>query len=284
MKSSNRTSHSNPDQSRSGFTLIELLVVIAIIAILAAILFPVFAKVREKARQTQCLSNEKQINLAMLQYVEDYDETWPAADVSLGAPGTDAGGYYGAKTTQASWAYVIYPYVKSKAVFTCPDDPAPEPDTTDFASGYDIARTYIPIMQYNTDGVSADQVDNNSAIMINGHDNTPGVHNITDANITYPASTIWLTEAGQNTNLATGACYINNANPCPSVNQGEPGLFVFNRTSYEQPNGTSRQQVANYHTGGVNWCFGDGHVHWYQINQTINTGNYQQDMWVRNKD
>ena len=59
---------------RKGFTLIELLVVIAIIAILAAILFPVFAKAREKARQTTCLSNQKQLNLAVLSYAQDYDE------------------------------------------------------------------------------------------------------------------------------------------------------------------------------------------------------------------
>ena len=62
-----------------GFTLIELLVVIAIIAILAAILFPVFAKAREKARQASCASNEKQLGLAIIQYVQDYDETFPAA-------------------------------------------------------------------------------------------------------------------------------------------------------------------------------------------------------------
>src|SRR5262245_63621885 len=62
---------------RSGFTLIELLVVIAIIAILAAILFPVFAKAREQARKTSCLSNMKQITMAGLMYAQDYDETWP---------------------------------------------------------------------------------------------------------------------------------------------------------------------------------------------------------------
>jgi prepilin-type N-terminal cleavage/methylation domain-containing protein len=65
---------------RSGFTLIELLVVIAIIAILAAILFPVFAQAREKARGISCLSNTKQLSLGLLMYVQDYDETWPRND------------------------------------------------------------------------------------------------------------------------------------------------------------------------------------------------------------
>jgi len=69
-------------RSRSGFTLIELLVVIAIIAILAAILFPVFAQAREKARQASCESNEKQIGLAITQYVQDYDETYMPATLS----------------------------------------------------------------------------------------------------------------------------------------------------------------------------------------------------------
>jgi len=94
--------------SRKGFTLIELLVVIAIIAILAAILFPVFAKVREKARQTSCLSNEKQLGLAFAQYVQDYDETMPWDDE----------GY----ANYQGWAGEVYPYVKSKGVFLCPDD------------------------------------------------------------------------------------------------------------------------------------------------------------------
>jgi prepilin-type N-terminal cleavage/methylation domain-containing protein/prepilin-type processing-associated H-X9-DG protein len=93
-----------------GFTLIELLVVIAIIAILAAILFPVFAKVREKARQISCLSNEKQIGLGFMQYVQDNDETFPWIEVNNVA-------------NSASWAGEIYPYVKSQNVFQCPDNP-----------------------------------------------------------------------------------------------------------------------------------------------------------------
>ena len=97
-------------QRKKGFTLIELLVVIAIIAILAAILFPVFAQAREKARATSCLSNEKQIGLAFVQYTQDFDEYYPST------------AQYG-----TGWLHTIYPYVKSYGVFQCPDDTFPLP-------------------------------------------------------------------------------------------------------------------------------------------------------------
>lgn len=92
---------------RRGFTLIELLVVIAIIAILAAILFPVFARAREKARQATCVSNLKQLGLAQMQYVQDYDETFPTIAWSL-------------STGPYRFAYVLEPYLKSKGVIKCP--------------------------------------------------------------------------------------------------------------------------------------------------------------------
>jgi prepilin-type N-terminal cleavage/methylation domain-containing protein/prepilin-type processing-associated H-X9-DG protein len=96
---------------RRGFTLIELLVVIAIIAILAAILFPVFAKAREKARQSSCLSNMKQITLAFLQYAQDFDETYPS-----GRPQ-----YYAcANDSVAFWFHCITPYIKNTQIFKCP--------------------------------------------------------------------------------------------------------------------------------------------------------------------
>ncbi len=105
-----------------GFTLIELLVVIAIIAILAAILFPVFAKAREKARQITCLSNMKQLGLGLTQYEQDYDEFLPT-QIGDGAGGGAEGFLVNGTTpvSQVNWAGDIFPYVKSLGVFLCPD-------------------------------------------------------------------------------------------------------------------------------------------------------------------
>ncbi|MFW5868501.1 MAG: DUF1559 domain-containing protein [Armatimonadota bacterium] len=100
---------------RAGFTLIELLVVIAIIAILAAILFPVFARAREKARQTNCLSNLKQLGLASLQYAQDYDEMFPSYYHKT-IDGYDDGVSSGGVTLYSA----VLPYVKNVQIFSCP--------------------------------------------------------------------------------------------------------------------------------------------------------------------
>ena len=104
--------------TRRAFTLIELLVVIAIIAILAAVLFPVFAKAREKARQTSCLSNLKQLGLGLFQYSQDYEEKLP------NIPGIDSSPFGGVKAEPSGigWAGRIYSYVKSTKIYECPDD------------------------------------------------------------------------------------------------------------------------------------------------------------------
>ncbi len=99
-------------RNRHGFTLIELLVVIAIIAILAAILFPVFAKAREKARQSSCANNVKQMVLGHLQYVQDYDEKFTDDSAIPGNP-VPVGGI-------CSWRFKIQPYIKNWQVFGCP--------------------------------------------------------------------------------------------------------------------------------------------------------------------
>jgi prepilin-type N-terminal cleavage/methylation domain-containing protein/prepilin-type processing-associated H-X9-DG protein len=100
---------------KRGFTLIELLVVIAIIAILAAILFPVFAKAREKARQASCSSNEKQIALAMLMYCQDYDEKYASCYDDGLVPG---GG------PRIIWDQKLLPYIKNQQIFSCPSTTA----------------------------------------------------------------------------------------------------------------------------------------------------------------
>jgi prepilin-type N-terminal cleavage/methylation domain-containing protein/prepilin-type processing-associated H-X9-DG protein len=95
---------------KKGFTLIELLVVIAIIAILAAILFPVFAQAREKARQTQCASNLRQLGLGAMMYAQDYDQRY----VPWWGDGVQKG---------LGWSSILMPYVKNEQLFSCPSDP-----------------------------------------------------------------------------------------------------------------------------------------------------------------
>jgi prepilin-type N-terminal cleavage/methylation domain-containing protein/prepilin-type processing-associated H-X9-DG protein len=111
---------------KKGFTLIELLVVIAIIAILASILFPVFARAREKARQTSCLSNLKQLGLAAMMYSQDYDEmmfpTWTQPN------GTAYPGDY-------QWPQMLYPYIRNWQIFVCPSDSTPNIVANSGASG-----------------------------------------------------------------------------------------------------------------------------------------------------
>jgi prepilin-type N-terminal cleavage/methylation domain-containing protein/prepilin-type processing-associated H-X9-DG protein len=120
--------HSRP-RTRSAFTLIELLVVIAIIAILAAILFPVFARAREKARQTACLSNMRQMGVAFQAYTQDYDEALPnSTDGSPGAGRLGAWNFYKVfPANGSSGSYDVtqgglYPYVKNKQIYVCPSD------------------------------------------------------------------------------------------------------------------------------------------------------------------
>lgn len=105
-------------KKNQAFTLIELLVVIAIIAILAAILFPVFAQAREKARQTSCLSNIKQTSLALISYTVDYDEVMPIAFPHI-AP------INGGNSYDEPWDSQLQPYIKSVQIFTCPSDAVP---------------------------------------------------------------------------------------------------------------------------------------------------------------
>ena len=119
------------------FTLIELLVVIAIIALLAAILFPVFGQVREKARSATCQSNEKQIGVGITQYMQDYDESFPVGNAW--------------SATDPGWGADIQPYVKSTQIFLCPSvPPGPVPLVGTLSAIADLPGSSCYDINYNT--------------------------------------------------------------------------------------------------------------------------------------
>ena len=147
--------------AKQGFTLIELLVVIAIIAILAAILFPVFAQAREKARATACLSNMKQIGTSVQMYVTDYDEHLYVRYSSTGA--NRAGATLVGSSNPLKWWNLLMPYIKNNNVFTCPSDPTPTP-SADVTGALTVPRSYIACA--SAEGLSLAQLDDPVETMV----------------------------------------------------------------------------------------------------------------------
>ena len=160
-----KNSHQN-----KGFTLIELLVVIAIIAILAAILFPVFARARENARRSSCQSNLKQIGLGMLQYIQDYDEKYP-----IGRPNDE----------NLGWANNLQPYLKSRQIFQCPSEPN-GPDLSFGQWGYNDYWVNRNLCPYEGQGLHSIAELNASALVVlfgdgSKNDNTNVANGVDDA-------------------------------------------------------------------------------------------------------
>lgn len=170
-----------------GFTLIELLVVIAIIALLTAILFPVFARARENARKSSCLNNLKQIGLGLTQYTQDYDDTLPMPWYGPAASGNSTVG----PPASYKWMDVTYPYIKSEQAFTCPSDGAAgrfyrfygNGGTTQFGS-YGINEAYWG------------QATNPTLAPPTWPPGGSGQGPQTLANIPKPAQTVWVADAG----------------------------------------------------------------------------------------
>jgi prepilin-type N-terminal cleavage/methylation domain-containing protein/prepilin-type processing-associated H-X9-DG protein len=160
--------------TRKGFTLIELLVVIAIIAILAAILFPVFAQAREKARAIACLSNTKQLALAFAQYEQDYDEKTP----------NGINPYGGAQ----GWGGQIFVYVKSDGAFLCPDDSTPQTGT----------NAGVPINFHSSSYAYNSQVSIACAGAANNYNGNCSPDSVTLSAYGAPSSTVLLAEVFQN--------------------------------------------------------------------------------------
>lgn len=197
-----------PKRSPHGFTLIELLVVIAIIAILAAILFPVFARARENARRSSCQSNLKQIGIGLVQYIQDYDETMPRGafvpsltvsndsmeDITSDVP---------SQSNLSLWMDVIYPYVKSEAVFVCPSRNSGK-------ARYKLTRASNDpsFGSYEVNQAYSKRDGTNPSLTLAGPpsgykddgDPTTQQFDVKNSQLASPASTYWVLENGQGKN------------------------------------------------------------------------------------
>ncbi len=213
---------------RAAFTLIELLVVIAIIAVLAGIIFPVFATAREAARKTTCLSNLKQIGMATLAYAQDYDEVLPAA--ADGFPGalqegvwmfySVFGGDDGAKARFIPARGTLFPYVKSAQIFVCPTDGAARQNGNSYAINQFLCETN-GLVGYRP-GKPLAAFDNTAAFLA----------------------------FGEETLARTG-----------------PPLPDGNGTNDAYLNSVVGDAISFRHGGGSVWCFLDGHAKWYRREQ-----------------
>jgi len=213
--------------SKRGFTLIELLVVIAIIAILAAILFPVFAKAKDKARQASCINNVKQLTLAMIQYTTDWDGIYPAVWLGNYAPDPGYIPIPGAVPTQYYyWFQQIYPYVKNVGTFKCPSD------------AWVLSASYMPFdgarddVFLATDGTTLTKV----SYIINDN-----VDEESEAKVQDPAGTFLMWDCSPD------YCYYYSCVDIPTYNRLRP------YAGYE---------AEGRHSGGENYGFCDGHVKW----------------------
>ena len=247
----------------SGFTLIELLVVIAIIAILAAILFPVFAQAREKARQSSCSSNMKQMALSVLQYAQDYDECYPN--------GLQDGWY------EQSWSYNVQPYMKNVDVFRCPSDSgAGEP----IRYGTDDYSWAGPRMSYAANGLIAwdGSANANFGIMTIAQSWVKDFGVQTMANVGRPADTIMIAERA--------SVYPTKDTSPGSTYRFGPGCMITGNTGWDVyapqaiPDGSRAATTNQYnpagkngavtpiHSGMGNFAFADGHVKAMKPEQT----------------
>jgi prepilin-type N-terminal cleavage/methylation domain-containing protein len=246
---------------RSGFTLIELLVVIAIIAILAAILFPVFAQAKEAAKKTQGLSNAKQMDLAMLQYANDFDDTLPLSGTGSRLMDSPAIG-------AAEWQESIYPYVKNEAIYKMPHDPTTAPRQADLnQAGIDCATAASGASGYVTQ-YAATSFLTNFNLTVYGASN--GVQTRSSANgsaITTPADFILLMHGQRPVIAGSGHGLRYAANP-PDHNGDTCSMWL---AIYAQPNDGGMEHLLNpdgspfgstvpHFKSGLIFAHLDGHV------------------------
>jgi len=249
--------------TRKGFTLIELLVVIAIIAILAAILFPVFAQAREKARSISCVSNMKQINLALIQYHQDYDEQMIKEYYGFPADCASWGSHY------YSWRAAVQPYIKSVNVFSCPSNAFSNQKNNWYFSIQDPSFTtgygnYMP-SSYATNQNVVGFANGNCAGLSSGDG---GI-----AQVDAPADTIILADTNAPYNDTkidwVGAATIGDGR-APD-NGGGPGVGGLTGPQFEGGSVPAFAPLTEFenHQGQVNFGFFDGHVKAMKLAHTV---------------
>ena len=235
---------------RTGFTLIELLVVIAIISILAAILFPVFARARENARRASCMSNLKQMGLATMMYVQDYDEKYPRS-LTLPSPATQLppDGYYWV-AGDWFWPQLLYPYTKSTQVVMCPS---------------------APVVPFNTSGKPVPFYGSYGAnVMLFAYYSSPVV---SMASVQSPASTYMFMDGSIVYMAPANVTVVHNiTNPngqywyLPGTGPGSQDNLTKGGTAWTTLGlgNMDKDFASGRHFGGVNVTFADGHVKWLQ--------------------
>jgi len=246
---------------RNGFTLIELLVVIAIIAILAAILFPVFAQAREKARSISCLSNLKQLGTAINMYVQDYDETFPWFCYGQSVDCNPVP----APNVASEWPVSVYPYVKNLGVYKCPSHQG-------FCVPAAVRR-------------QSPWAENPQATMSYGYNEFFSYQAVTLARLGFPAETIF---------LADSMCswlggYWQNADKSWMWRIIHSGGGAWPPCGCPRPGPNVNIGQYSRHQGGNNILFCDGHAKWYKAEATRtlrgNSGGtlrYREDEWNGN--
>lgn len=278
---------------RKAFTLIELLVVIAIIAILAAILFPVFAQAKEAAKKTACLSNNKQLATVTFLYAADNDDTlcqttWEQEVASIANPQNPSGKY------QISWTFLMQPYIKNWGMFLCPSDTSPQKPKFPCPNGVAdlgkvdgsgqmycdwMAQSYSYIPAYNA---------------MPAHDWLP----VPMTTYASPSDLIVVADRRDKTPKGTvmgshkGVSGFNPAQPCPNwalVNftslTGSPAAGTYSYISEAQANAHLAADTNDKfdiirvawerHSGGGTYSYADGHAKYRKIGQVLNPNRYE---------